>query len=833
MTKKLGLIFLLLLIASIGQAQAGQKPEVVFLEGLKLLKENRLKPAQDAFKKAIKLAPGNYPSYFNLSLACLLKKDFKNALAAIKQAKELNPFDMRLDWMLACAHLMQRDLKSAQEMLASVIAKIPQDEYANALLGIVDLDEGRFEDAAAKFALVKNLNPADVNITLLLSLAYALGSDFSKALEKSVGIKDSLKEEAELSFYALMLEKNGAAEEAQKIYGPKQPREEKIVFENLLAFCKEKYALQKINQLKPEEEFQNPEVSKRIAQRIRQEQESLSPSQTGKKVSKRPFNLKGTFDETFEVYKRKPAFTSPINGVNSTSNLKLEGATKNNIKFSGQWEWFYNRWDHTKLDWYKVNVSKANDFEIEIGKFSAKRFPTLVSHPTVVDGVSVWKKFGLPAFKPAQIQLPLEGKEQLNLGETYRVAYNDQRLFKVIEMTLTAGRTLKTINLDTRKEKTENTYDTTGRFEQWTQAYRLYAQITNWMDLGSSFAITQDRPHSATVSSTTYPLESKAIGLDGGFDFLDNKLNCDWELAFSDYDTNVRDPENKHKRDLAWIFKTKYAPTNQFNFSYEQKAIGNNFKVEGAYQTEDKLTHTINAQYKNAKPKAWSIDSITIKFQPEIYNFTGGGENKKKDRTFQPVMTIRLPEDAKLTFDYKYYREYDKCNCSNYRTRTLKSGLDWEIKKIKTTFKPSYTSERKDDRVPAATDETSKKWAFSIENTSFKKWTLKFSTENEAREYVGYTTKSYREHIYSFEPKYEIIPYRSDVTLKLSRDKKDPSDTNQTDFSSIGITYNFTSKSGDDKFTLQYEKKYNIYEPWSNTSAYRQNYVKVKFSHKF
>jgi len=84
-----------------------------------------------------------------------------------------------------------------------------------------------------------------------------------------------------------------------------------------------------------------------------------------------------------------------------------------------------------------------------------------------------------------------------------------------------------------------------------------------------------------------------------------------------------------------------------------------------------------------------------------------------------------------------------------------------------------------------------------------------------------------------FEAKYIFVPSRCDIKFKASQDFKEPSDTNQTDITTLTFEFNYTSKSGDDKFNLKYERKNNIYIPWSDSSAYRQNYVKLKYTKIF
>jgi len=394
------------------------------------------------------------------------------------------------------------------------------------------------------------------------------------------------------------------------------------------------------------------------------------------------------------------------------------------------------------------------------------------------------------------------------------------------------GRTLDVKNVNDRKEKNEGSYETSGQFEQWTQSYRLYSKVNKVLELGSSMSLTRDRSRQATVSSTTYPIESIAFGMDGGIDLFGNDVNLDWELAYGNYDEDTLDLKTKHLRDIAWIFKYKHKLYDTATFTYEQKNIERNFKVAGASQTRDKLSHTMDLTYKPQNPKTWFVQSQTLQFKPEISGQDGGAE-KKRYKTFQSVTEFKLPQDAKYTFDYKYYRELDKCLCSDYSTITCKNSMEWTIPGIDTTIKPSYTFERKDDMLASATDDKKNEYAITIENKSIEKLALDYSFERESKSYHGSTIKSYYQFVHSVEAKYTFIPSRSDLTFKASNDFKEPTDTDKTDVSTLTLEYNYTTKSGDDKFSFKFERKDNLYLPWSDSSAYRQNYGKFKYTHKF
>ncbi|MBN1869549.1 MAG: hypothetical protein JW847_03115 [Candidatus Omnitrophica bacterium] len=815
-------------------AYAKTDPKTLFEDGVKFAAENNLKKAEKNFKTVIGVSPDNYPSFFNLALLYFQENDYKQSLTYSQKAAQLNPFDMRINKLLSSACSLLENYDESKKTLLSITEKDRADIDSHKKLGVIYLKENDVRAALAEFTLIKNLAPADLTGNLLLAASDCLNNDFEKALTRAKNFKDQLTDNASLAFYGYLLEKNGQEIDAQIIYDKIPALKKDSIIMGLVTALEKDIIAKEARGISYIQEFENPEISRRMADKIMKETPPSAVLASSKTSKARPFNLKATVTETWEIYQRTPKTSSPINGLNVTSNLKVTGKTKDEINFSGEWEGFFNRWDNNKLDYYKINANKRNDYEVDIGKFSAKRFPTLVSYPTVLEGMRVWKKITPSKFEPTPAPAIQEGPESpVNLGELYRQNYVDNRPYQDIESTFVVGRTQERRNIYDRREENENTTESSGQFEQWTQSYRLHSKLNKFLEVGSSYSVTQDISRKIIVSDTTLPLESIAVGVDGGIDLFDGDWTIDAELAYGNYDENTFDMVSKHLRDFAWLLKSKYKVMDTISLNYEQKAIGRNFKVEGASQTRDKTSHTIDFIYKPKDPKMWFPISQTIQFKPEIVSPDGGGTSKARYTTIQSVTDFKLPQDSKFTFDYKYYREIDKCDCTNYKTITIKNALEYNLKSVQTKIKPSYTFERKDDMVAAPTDEKSKEYAFEIENKSIKNLELDYSFERERKKYNGATTKSYRQYIHSVEAKYTFIPSRLDVSIKGSNDYKNPSDTNKTDISALAFEMNYTSKTGDDTFNIKYEKKNNLYIPWSDSSAYYQQYVKFKYTRKF
>ena len=812
--------------------------EDVFAKGLEYLSEGNYKKAEGNFIKSIKLYFGHYPSYYNLSYLNLKIYNIKKSLDSLANAKKFNPFDLRIDKMYSSAHLLDDNFIEAKKFISAIIYKTPEDIVSHKKLGITFLKEDNISASLSEFTLVKNLSPNDISGNILLSISHFKDNNLEKSLEKIEHIKDKISNELHFAYYAYILEQSGMIEESKAIYEKSEFDSKDNIINDVISQLTYDLISNELLVIKPIEKYEVPEVSKKIIDKVQKEEVNLavSPQSSGEEKDKfitLPFGMNATVKETMEYYERDPTTSSPIDGVQTTTNMKFEGTTKKRgLDYSAEIEWFFNRWDNTKVDFYKTNVTKRDSYEVDIGKFSAKHFPSLVSYPTVIDGVRLWKKLKRSPDEPEIIPLEPDAEGYINLGELYRKNYAIDRYFKATEVTIAVGRTLLAIDVDERKEKNEYTLETSGQYEQYTHSYRVTTELSKAVDIGSSAAFTFSNDADAIVSSSTKSISSAAVGLDGAIKVIDEKLTFDWEIAYGNMDEDRLDKAIKHKRDKAWTMKWEYKPITELQFSYEQKNIGRNFEVEGAYQTADKLSRAFDFKYTPSSPKTWRVQSLTVSLKPEETNFTGDGADKKHYRTFQTVTDFKLPQDAKYTIDWKYYREHDKCDCTNYRTRTLKNSLDWDIPWIKTSFKPSFVFERKDDKVPSATDEKKKELIVSLENTSIKDLILKYSYETESKHYNGATTKTYHQYVQSFESKYNFTSL-CDLTFKASRDLKNPSDTDKTDVVTYSAELNYTTKDRNDIFKFKYEKKNNFYKPWSDSSAYRQDYFKFEFTHKF
>lgn len=828
----------------------------LFARGISEYQAKNFAAAIPEFQKVSKEIFGHEPSYFNLGLCYAREEKYALAQKAFQNAAKYNPYNLFTQKFLADVSLLLKKDSDAEKKLKEIIERDMQNTDAHLKSGLLALKKNNLSLAADELIFVRNLDAEDAISRLNLAGLFLQKEDSLKAQEYlSEAEKKGLEEDKLNAWYYLLksylCEKTNETREAQiaismaQALAPdwkalKEPAPCLAEAQSEAAQFQIEIAAKKDFLTAAPLEYQQSEISQRIAERISKGNELAAEGITTsaqKPAAKKPINLTGELNQTLEVYARRPATSSPINGLNAVTNLKLEGNEKG-IYLKTEAEAFRNHWDNIQLDYYKVNIKDNKNDEIDGGKFSAKNFPDLVSHPSIEQGLRWWHRFQQPDQAKVSAELPenindFSGQNIPSLSKIYSDKYVDRRMFKTAEITVLCGRSKDPINIGREKLKNDQTYETSGQFEQWVNAFHFMAKPTDISELGLSYSRVKDDELSATASATTYPIESEALGIDGKIELLDGKLKADGEVGWGNYDINLL-ADDKNKLDRAFTYTLDYKPNSLWEFIYDGKRIGKNYEVEGAYQTEDKITHTLTSKFSQSKNTPWSIRSIDLKYEPAHTNLHKSSDaSRTYYRTFQPKVSLNLPQEAKLSFDYKWYYERDTCNCTRYKTNTLVTDLEYEYKPIKTTIKPSYTFERKDDLVTSPTDEKKKELGVSIENKSIKNLVWKYSWDREIKNYVGATTKSYVNMKYSTEIKYAFIPSRLESTFKASMDDKTQTDTNNIALATIDFSTDFTSKDGNTKLTLEYERKNNVYEPWLDSSAYRQNYVKFKLTQKF
>ncbi|MBU1124853.1 MAG: hypothetical protein KKC84_02415 [Candidatus Omnitrophica bacterium] len=617
-------------------------PSWVFAKGIRSFQEDDFRTASDSFRKVTKAIFGHEPSYFNLGLALAAQEKYREALVNFQAAAKYNPYNLFTAQFIVNTSLLLKKDREAEKKLKEIIERTMQDISAHLKFGLLVLKKNELESALDELTFVRNLDTNDITSRLLLAGIFLIKGNIQKANEyfEEVQMRQISDKTLGALYWAIksrLLKQAGNEQEAdQSIENTKRLAPqwktaysatsslEKLLAEaaglQLLEIAKKEFAAGALL------EFAQSQVSKETAGRIAESQKESS-STTPAASKKKPYNLSGEVVQTVENYNRNPATSNPINDVNTETNLKIN-ADEKGVYTKTELDWYYNRWDHTQLDYFKVNIKDNKNDEVDIGKFSSKNFADLVSHPTIEQGGRWWHRFTRSAHKADSSSLPDDPAEFAggsgqnvppSLGNLFSNEFIDRRFFKTTEVTALYGRAKKPLDLTQPKAKNDRTYETSGQFEQWVSALHLMTKPTDITEIGASYSLVIDNDQSASVSSTTYPLQSEAFGIDGKLELLDGKLKFDSEAAIGNYDTNIND-EDKNKDDKAFAGGMNYKPFSEWEFNYDVKTIGKNFKVEGAYQTEDKITHTYTAKYSRAKNIPWTIRTFDYKFEPAHTN---------------------------------------------------------------------------------------------------------------------------------------------------------------------------------------------------------------------
>ncbi|MFC1624217.1 hypothetical protein ACFL28_02725 [Candidatus Omnitrophota bacterium] len=843
--------------------EAEDKDKELFEQGVKAYQEKDFSSAIKNFKELSEKIFGHEPSFYNLGLSYAQETKYSEALEAFQEASLYNPYNLFSYKFTADLFILTERYEEALENIRGIIKRTPQDTDAHLKAALLYLKKNNPTTAMQELTFVRNVDPDDVAGRTNLAGLFIQDDNFDNAKSYLSEVQKRTVKDARidafrwslLSYLHRLAQETQEAQDAQKTAIELAPDWEKIKDPSFTISSLQLEFIQYLLGERSSSElleastlpFEQSEVSKRVVEGILKEKEEEKKrgglAVAKKKDTKRPFSLTGELNETLEYYDRNPSASSPINDLNMVSNLQLDGELKKGVKFESEFESYYNRWDHTELDYFKINVEGDND-EVDIGKFSSSNFPSVLTHPTIEQGVRWWHRFTRKKKTELFKELPEDldrfsisgsGSEDApNLSQLYSQVHQSSQFFNTWEITVLSGRSKKPRNINRPKPKNDRTYETSGQFEQWTTAFHVMTKPTDISEIGVSYSRVKDHEDEAMVSATTLPIESEGFGIDWEIEFLDGKLKTDGEYARSKRDENVSSADDIEKKDDATVtLGVDYEFNDNWDLTYDMKRVGSNYELEGAYQTADKLTQTWTAKYAAPETKAWTVRSVDLKLEPARENLSSRDVTSKNYLTFQPKISFTLPEDMKLSFDYKYYDEDHSCWCTEYRTRTLKTQLEYEHEASKTTFKPTYTFERKDDRVASPTDEEKQDYEFTIENKLIENLTLKAVVERERKRYQGATNKAYNQHKYSFETKYDIIPNRYDTSLKISTDDKAQTDTNDITLNTLKFTFNYTSEDKNDKIALEYERKNNTYEPWSATSGYRQNYTKLKYTKKF
>jgi len=145
------------------------EPQTPFETARKLQEEARYAEAEKYYRLELKSHPQSLPALTNLGVVLARQGKYPDAIAVYQTALKIDPSVTALKVNLAIAYFQMGDCGSAANWLERTLEANPDDRRSMQLLGICQLETGRFHQAVQSF---ERLMPSD-DASILLGLATA------------------------------------------------------------------------------------------------------------------------------------------------------------------------------------------------------------------------------------------------------------------------------------------------------------------------------------------------------------------------------------------------------------------------------------------------------------------------------------------------------------------------------------------------------------------------------------------------------------------------------------------------------------------------------------
>ena len=141
---------------------APNHPDVLYLQGVILLRRGKAEEAQAALEKATQIDPQNARAFTALGMAFMNESKYEQAMPPLKQALQLDPSNWEAHWTLARAFYRQEQydacLSEAQQAFSQSHGTEPAIEL---LIAQAQTAVGKFEDSAETLRTFLRTHPND------------------------------------------------------------------------------------------------------------------------------------------------------------------------------------------------------------------------------------------------------------------------------------------------------------------------------------------------------------------------------------------------------------------------------------------------------------------------------------------------------------------------------------------------------------------------------------------------------------------------------------------------------------------------------------------------
>src|SRR5215471_7468679 len=139
--------------------------------------------AIQAFRSAIRLRPDAWDGHFNLALALMDTREYKQAISEMQQANKLSPGRAPVHIALGMALRETRQLPAAEVELKAALSIDPRSVTALDHLAQVLTAQKRFSAAIRYLNQAVGIDPTDPNLRIALAATYAENGSNKQAIE--------------------------------------------------------------------------------------------------------------------------------------------------------------------------------------------------------------------------------------------------------------------------------------------------------------------------------------------------------------------------------------------------------------------------------------------------------------------------------------------------------------------------------------------------------------------------------------------------------------------------------------------------------------------------
>ena len=153
-----------------------------FLLGNNLYYEKQYEEAINSYKKAIKINPKDYRSYFNIAVVYGEQKEYKKSISFYEKVIEINPKDDGAYNNMGRAYFELEKYKEAITFYEKAIEINPNDDRIYYNMGITYVKLKEYEEAIVFYKKAIDLNPKNDGIYYNLGVVYGILKMYQEAI---------------------------------------------------------------------------------------------------------------------------------------------------------------------------------------------------------------------------------------------------------------------------------------------------------------------------------------------------------------------------------------------------------------------------------------------------------------------------------------------------------------------------------------------------------------------------------------------------------------------------------------------------------------------------